>query len=40
MIGWRNRSTRRKLPQYRFVHHKAHMLPGCEPRPTRWEASD
>jgi hypothetical protein len=28
------------LPQYRFVHHKTHMLPGCEPRPPRWEASD
>jgi hypothetical protein len=28
------------LPQYRFVHHKPHMLPGREPEPTRWEASD
>jgi hypothetical protein len=28
------------LPQYRFVHHEPHMLPGCEPRPPRWEASD
>jgi hypothetical protein len=28
------------LPQCRFVHHKAHMLPGSEPGPPRWEASD
>jgi hypothetical protein len=28
------------LPQCRFVHHKPHMLPGCEPGPPRWEASD
>jgi hypothetical protein len=28
------------LPQYRFVHHKPHMLPGREPGPPRWEASD
>jgi hypothetical protein len=28
------------LPQCRFVHHKHHMLPGREPRPPRWEASD
>jgi hypothetical protein len=28
------------LPQCRFVHHKLHMLPGCEPGPPRWEASD
>jgi hypothetical protein len=27
------------LPQCRFVHHKPHMLPGCEPGPPRWEAS-
>jgi hypothetical protein len=27
------------LPQCRFVHHKAHMLPGREPGPPRWEAS-
>jgi hypothetical protein len=27
------------LPQYRFVHHKPHMLPGREPGPPRWEAS-
>jgi hypothetical protein len=28
------------LPQCRFVHHKPHMLPGCETGPPRWEASD
>jgi hypothetical protein len=28
------------LPQYRFVHDKPHMLPGREPGPHRWEASD
>jgi hypothetical protein len=28
------------VPQCRFVHHKAHMLPGREPGPPRWEASD
>jgi hypothetical protein len=28
------------LPQYRFVHHKPHMLPGREPGPPRWESSD
>jgi hypothetical protein len=28
------------LPQCRFVHHKTHMLPGHEPGPPRWEASD
>jgi hypothetical protein len=27
------------LPQYRFVHHKPHMLPVREPVPPRWEAS-
>jgi hypothetical protein len=27
-------------PQCRFVHHKPHMLPGREPGPPRWEASD
>jgi hypothetical protein len=28
------------LPQCPFVHHKTHMLPGREPRPPQWEASD
>jgi hypothetical protein len=28
------------LPQCRFVHHKPHMLPGREPWPQWWEASD
>jgi hypothetical protein len=28
------------LPQCCFVHHKFHMLPGREPRPPLWEASD
>jgi hypothetical protein len=28
------------LPQCSFVHHKPHMLPGCEPGPPRLEASD
>jgi hypothetical protein len=27
------------LPQFRFVHHKLHMLPGREPGPPRWEPS-
>jgi hypothetical protein len=28
------------LPQCRFFRHKPHMLPGREPGPPRWEASD
>jgi hypothetical protein len=28
------------LPQCLFAHHKPHMLPGREPGPPRWEASD
>jgi hypothetical protein len=28
------------LPQCTFVHRKSHMLPGREPGPPRWEASD
>jgi hypothetical protein len=27
------------LPQCRFVHHKTHMPPGREPKPSRWEAN-
>jgi hypothetical protein len=30
----------KKLPQCRFFHHKPHTLPGSEPGPSRWEASD
>jgi hypothetical protein len=40
MIGSGNRSTRKNLPQCRFVYHKPYMLPGHEPGPPRWEASD
>jgi hypothetical protein len=29
------------LPQRHFVHHKSHLtIPGLEPEPPRWEASD
>jgi hypothetical protein len=28
------------LPQCLFVHHQTHMLPGREPGPPLWEASD
>jgi hypothetical protein len=28
------------LPQWRFVNHKPHMLPGREPGPPWWEARD
>jgi hypothetical protein len=41
MICRGNQSTAKKnLPQCRFVHHKPHMLPGREPGPPLWEASD
>jgi hypothetical protein len=40
MIGRGNRSTLRNLPQCHLVHHKPHMLPGCEPWLPWWEASD
>jgi hypothetical protein len=42
-IGWLAGETEvlgENLPQVRFVHHKPHMLPGREPVPPRWEASD
>jgi hypothetical protein len=32
--------VRENLRQCRFVHHKPHMLPGREPGPPWWEASD
>jgi hypothetical protein len=28
------------VPQCSFVHHKSYMLPGSEPGPPLWEASD
>jgi hypothetical protein len=40
MIGRENEVLGENLPQCRFVHHKRHMLPGCEPGSPRWEASD
>jgi hypothetical protein len=43
LVGWLAGETEvlgKNLPQYRFVHHKPHMLPGREPGPPRWEASD
>jgi hypothetical protein len=40
-FGRGNRSTRENLPQRHFVHDKSHMtIPGFEPGPPRWEASD
>jgi hypothetical protein len=40
MIGMGNRNTRRKPAPVPLFHHKPHMLPGREPGPPRWEASD
>jgi hypothetical protein len=40
MIGRGNEVLGENLPQCRFVHHKPHMLPGREPGPPQWEASD
>jgi hypothetical protein len=40
MIGKETEVLGENLPQCRFVHHKHHMLPGREPVPPRWEASD
>jgi hypothetical protein len=40
MIGKGTEVFGENLPQYRFVHHKSHMLHGREPGPPRWEASD
>jgi hypothetical protein len=43
LVEWKAGETEvfgENLPQCRFVHHKPHMLPGREPGPPRWEASD
>jgi hypothetical protein len=43
LVEWLARETEvlgENLSQCRFVYHKPHMLPGREPGPPRWEASD
>jgi hypothetical protein len=40
MIGKGNRSTRRKPAPVPLCPPRTHMLPGREPGPPRWEASD
>jgi hypothetical protein len=43
LVEWLARKTEvlgENLPQCRFVHNKPHKLPGREPLPPRWEASD
>jgi hypothetical protein len=40
MISRGNEVLGENLPQGCFVYHKPHMLPGREPGPPRWEASD
>jgi hypothetical protein len=40
MIGRGSRSSRRKPAPVSLCPPKPDMLPGCEPWPPRWEASD
>jgi hypothetical protein len=40
MIGRGTEVLGEYLSKCRFVQHKSHMLPGCEPGPPRWKASD
>jgi hypothetical protein len=40
IIGRENEVLEENLPHCRFVHNIPHMLPGREPGPPRWEASD
>jgi hypothetical protein len=40
MMAGETEVLRKNLPQCRFVYHKPHMLPGHEPGPPQWEASD
>jgi hypothetical protein len=39
-IGRETEVLGENLSPCRFVQHKAQMLPGREPGPSRWEASD
>jgi hypothetical protein len=40
MIGRETEALGENLLQCRFVHHKTQLLPGREPGPLRWDASD